>query len=61
MVSYLIAKGAEGMSEGDIVGKSRKDLKKENRYTSNLNCAIQSYTLSKLILTNLFMKVENRD
>jgi hypothetical protein len=31
MISYLIAKGAEGISEGEIVGKSRKDLKEENR------------------------------
>lgn len=31
MVSYLIAKGADGMTDGDVVGKSRKDLKEENR------------------------------
>ena len=31
MVSYLITKGADGMTDGDVVGKSRKDLKEENR------------------------------
>ena len=37
MVSYLVAKGAEGMSDGDIVGKSRKDLKEENRSKTEIN------------------------
>lgn len=31
MISYLIAKEADGMTDGDVVGKSRKDLKEENR------------------------------
>ena len=31
MISYLIAKNAEGISQGEIACKSRKDLKEENR------------------------------
>jgi hypothetical protein len=31
MITYIIAKGAEGISEREIVAKSRKVLKEENR------------------------------
>ena len=37
MVSYLIAKGADGMSDGEIIGKSRKDLRDENRSKTEIN------------------------
>ena len=31
MVSYLLAKGVDGMTDDDVIGKSQKDLKEENR------------------------------
>ena len=40
MVSYLIAKGADGMTDSDVVGKSRKNLKEENRLVQKLRCAL---------------------
>jgi hypothetical protein len=61
MITYLIAKGAEGISEGEIITKSRKELKEENR--SVIDAIFVDEYISILIILLIFLRllVKNRD
>ena len=50
MVSYLIAKGVDGMTDDDVIGKSQKDLKEENRSVMTVLNENDCFYLKNLVI-----------
>jgi hypothetical protein len=61
MITYLIAKGAEGISEGEIITKSRKELKEENRSVIDAIFVDEYISILIILLIFLRLQVKNRD
>jgi hypothetical protein len=61
MITYLIAKGAEGISEGEIISKSRKELKEENRSVTDAIFVDEYISILIILLISLRLQVKNRD
>jgi hypothetical protein len=61
MITYLIAKGAESISDGEIISKSRKELKEENRSVTDAIFVDEYISILIILLIFLRLQVKNRD